>query len=249
MAAAAAAAAAAAMAAMAARTAGTLTAAVAAAPAPAAAATTTPAGSAAAATATATLAAAAITPAAALAAATAEAAAAPTAAAAMAAPAAYVQGHPLHLNAVCRRTRTLFSRRSYHDSLALHLTSSNPRRSTTTSSSMSAACSSSMIVRTSSPSTSTLSRVSWTRRTFLSTSHVRCFRRTKFSKSFVKKSLDLFVEIAEDGDNFRKFYEAFGKDLKLSIHEDAQNCCKLIEFLRFYSTKSTDDQVLLKGTS
>jgi hypothetical protein len=59
--------------------------------------------------------------------------------------------------------------------------------------------------------------------------------------------MDLFSEIAEDKDNFKKFYEAFGKNLKLGIHEDAQNRSKLAEFLRFYSTKSTEEQVALKG--
>jgi molecular chaperone HtpG len=66
-------------------------------------------------------------------------------------------------------------------------------------------------------------------------------------KHIVKKCMDVFSEIAEDKDNFQKFYEAFGKNLKLGIHEDAQNRSKLAEFLRFHSTKAVDDQVTLKG--
>lgn len=65
-------------------------------------------------------------------------------------------------------------------------------------------------------------------------------------KNLVKKCLELFDELAEDKDNYKKFYEQFSKNLKLGIHEDSQNRKKLSELLRYYTSASGDEACSLK---
>merc|ERR1719300_1054323 len=64
-------------------------------------------------------------------------------------------------------------------------------------------------------------------------------------KNLVKKVMELIEEISEDKEQMTKFYEQFGKNLKLGIHEDSTNRKKLASFLRYHSSQSGEDMTTL----
>lgn len=65
-------------------------------------------------------------------------------------------------------------------------------------------------------------------------------------KNLIKKCIELFNEISENKEDWKKFYEAFGKNIKFGIHEDSANREKLAELIRYYTTKSGEDMVSLR---
>lgn len=69
-------------------------------------------------------------------------------------------------------------------------------------------------------------------------------------KNLVKKVVDMMTELSEGIDEdakkkWRTFYSAFNKSIKLGIHEDEKNREKLINLLRFKTSKFSGDEDLI----
>ncbi|OAF71708.1 hypothetical protein A3Q56_00544 [Intoshia linei] len=65
-------------------------------------------------------------------------------------------------------------------------------------------------------------------------------------KTIVRKCIELFTELSEDKESYKKFYEQFGKNMKLGIHEDSTNREKLAGFLRYKTSFAKDEMSSLE---
>ena len=61
-------------------------------------------------------------------------------------------------------------------------------------------------------------------------------------KQLTRRSLEMMDELAskEGGEDYKTFWEAFGRNLKVGAIEDAENRPRLAKLLRFFSSKSQD---------
>ena len=64
-------------------------------------------------------------------------------------------------------------------------------------------------------------------------------------RNIVNWCLELFSKLAEDKESYKKFYEAFSKNLMFGIPEDSPNWRHLSELLHFHSSQSGDGMTSL----
>ena len=62
----------------------------------------------------------------------------------------------------------------------------------------------------------------------------------------VKKCPELFTKLAEDKENYKKFYKQFSKNIKLGILKTLKTRRRLLELLRSYTCASGNEMVSLK---
>jgi molecular chaperone HtpG len=70
--------------------------------------------------------------------------------------------------------------------------------------------------------------------------------------NLVKKVIEMINDLAtsekdEDKGKYATFYESFNKNIKLGIHEDKKNSKKLVELVRYYSSKSEETPTSLRN--
>ena len=66
-------------------------------------------------------------------------------------------------------------------------------------------------------------------------------------KNVVKKCIEMFTDMAnEKPEDYKTFYDNFSRNLKLGVYDDDKHKDKLVELLRFHSSKSGEDRTSLK---
>jgi molecular chaperone HtpG len=69
---------------------------------------------------------------------------------------------------------------------------------------------------------------------------------TQMSKALVTKCIQLFTELAEDETKYKIFYENYSKNIKLGVHSDSKNRDKLVDLLRYQTSRSDAGLVSFK---
>ena len=63
--------------------------------------------------------------------------------------------------------------------------------------------------------------------------------------NLVKKVIEMIQEL--EPEKFQSFYDAFNKNIKLGVHDDSKNKSKLVEIIKYYTTKSLTEPTSFKA--